>query len=97
MSEQVINYYRCQGCDRPWADIWDCEADDDCPQCGDTCTPHESHPADRGDQPIPSVLFDGHAVLQALSEQARRRTSPENVSDVLDAVVRLMKQERGAQ
>lgn len=38
-----------------------------------------------------AVLFDGHAVLQALDEQARKRTSPESVSDVLDAVVRLMR------
>jgi hypothetical protein len=39
----------------------------------------------------PSVLFDGFAVLQALDEKAKGRTSAENVSDVLDAVVRLMR------
>lgn len=39
----------------------------------------------------PSVLFDGFAVLQALHEKAKWRTSAENVSDVLDAVVRLMR------
>lgn len=39
----------------------------------------------------PAVLFDGFAVLQALDEKAKGRTSAENVSDVLDAVVRLMR------
>lgn len=39
----------------------------------------------------PAILFDGYAVLQALDENARKRTSPENVSDVLDAVVRIMR------
>lgn len=39
----------------------------------------------------PAVLFDGFAVLQALDEKAKGRTSAENVSDVLDAVVRTMR------
>ncbi len=39
----------------------------------------------------PDVLFDGFAVLQALDSKAKVRTSAENVSDVLDAVVRLMR------
>lgn len=43
---------------------------------------------------IPSVLFDGFAVYSALSDKARQRTSAENVSDVLDAVVRILKQEK---
>jgi len=40
---------------------------------------------------IPAVLFDGYAVFKALSKDATRRTSTENVSDVLDAVVRLLR------
>lgn len=43
-----------------------------------------------GGQAVPDVLFDGYAVLQALTEDARKRTSPNNVCDVLDAVVRLL-------
>lgn len=39
----------------------------------------------------PAILFDGFAVLQALDDKAKTRTSAENVSDVLDAVVRLMR------
>lgn len=39
----------------------------------------------------PAILFDGFAVLQALDENARKRTSSLNVCDVLDAVVRLMR------
>lgn len=40
---------------------------------------------------LPDVLFDVFAVLQALDAKAKARTSAENVSDVLDAVVRLMR------
>lgn len=40
---------------------------------------------------IPDALFDGHAVLHALTESARKRTGPENVSDVLDAAVRIIR------
>lgn len=42
-------------------------------------------------QAVPDVLFDGYAVLQALDVKAKTRTSLENVSDVLDAVVRIMR------
>lgn len=40
---------------------------------------------------IPDILFDGWSVLQALTGPAKKRTSPENVSDVLDAVVNILK------
>lgn len=43
---------------------------------------------------IPHELFDGYSVLQELTQQQRLRTSPENVSDVLDAAVRLMRRMR---
>jgi hypothetical protein len=42
---------------------------------------------------VPDVLFDGFAVLNALSDKAKARTSSENVSDVLDAVVKLLRDE----
>lgn len=45
----------------------------------------------------PEELFDGCAVERELTGQARRRTSTENVIDVLDAVVRLMKRRRARQ
>jgi hypothetical protein len=48
-----------------------------------------------GRVPLPEVLFDGYAVSQALSPQAKQRTSLENVSDVLDAVVRLLRHPAG--
>ena len=38
-----------------------------------------------------SVLFDGFAVYQFLTEPAKKRTSPQNVSDTLDAVISAMK------
>lgn len=43
---------------------------------------------------IPDLLFDGNAVYAALGDSARRRTGPENVSDVLDAVVSLLRGSR---
>jgi hypothetical protein len=36
-------------------------------------------------------LFDGHAVLMELTPLERTRTQGVNVSDVLDAIVRLMR------
>lgn len=39
----------------------------------------------------PFELFDGWAVYQEIAEHRKVRTSPENVSDVLDAVVRLIR------
>jgi hypothetical protein len=36
----------------------------------------------------PVELFDGHLVFQHLTDYARKRTSPDNVSDVLDALKR---------
>lgn len=41
--------------------------------------------------PIPDALFDGRAVYAELDVKAHSRTSADNVSDVLDAVVRLMR------
>lgn len=41
---------------------------------------------------IPEELYDGHAVFSAMDDKGKKRTGPENVSDVLDAVVRLIKQ-----
>lgn len=49
-----------------------------------------------GAMPLPDVLFDGMAVLRALSPEAARRTCADNVSDVLDALVRLMRSEATA-
>jgi hypothetical protein len=43
---------------------------------------------------VPDVLFDGYAVLQALSERAKTRTSAENVSDTLDAIVKILRTEQ---
>lgn len=45
---------------------------------------------------LPSVLFDGFAVFQALPDKAKRRTSVDNVDDVLTAVVALLRTENSA-
>lgn len=40
---------------------------------------------------VPEVLFGGYEVMQAMSEKAKARTSPQNVADVLDAAVKLIR------
>jgi len=42
---------------------------------------------------LPEVLFDGHRVYRSLPPKALQRTSPENVADVLDCVVRLARED----
>lgn len=48
-------------------------------------------------QGIPEVLFDGYKVYQELTKAEEKRTSYENVSDVLDAVVRILRRSNPAQ
>lgn len=52
-----------------------------------------SHAPKNGDREIPSILFDGYAVLQSMPPEYRKRTSAENVGDVLDAVVSILRRE----
>lgn len=40
------------------------------------------------------LIYDGHAVYQGMTDQARLRTGPDNVSDVLDSLNRLTKAAR---
>ncbi len=30
----LLNFYRCDRCDRMWTDEWSCACDDECPRCG---------------------------------------------------------------
>jgi hypothetical protein len=41
----VLNTYDCPRCKTHWTDEWDCGCDDDCPQCGLTCSPTSSEDA----------------------------------------------------
>lgn len=39
----MINHYTCERCNHDWTDVWDCAADDDCPECGARhMSPHDS-------------------------------------------------------
>ncbi len=29
-----LNSYSCPDCDEHWEDEWDCQCDDECPECG---------------------------------------------------------------
>lgn len=42
---------------------------------------------------LPLIVFDGFQVYQRLSERAKTRTSSDNVSDVLDAVVKILREQ----
>ncbi|MGC3581307.1 hypothetical protein ACPTKM_28410 [Pseudomonas aeruginosa] len=48
-------------------------------------------PVAQAQHSVPDVLFDGAAVYAALDDRQRMFTSPENVSVVLDAVVRVVR------
>ena len=39
---KTINHYFCESCDLLWQDIWECECNDDCPQCKIETEPYES-------------------------------------------------------
>lgn len=43
---------------------------------------------------LKEIIYSGLTVYDALDEKARQRTSADNISDVLDAIVRLFKQQR---
>jgi hypothetical protein len=30
----LLNFYRCDRCERLWSDEWSCACDDECPYCG---------------------------------------------------------------
>ena len=37
------NFYKCPTCGHEWEDSWDCQCDDDCPECGERhISPYES-------------------------------------------------------
>lgn len=54
----------------------------------------QTEPSDLLSGVVGEVLFDGHAVLQELRDREKHFVSPEAVSGVLDAVVRLIKKGR---
>jgi hypothetical protein len=67
---------------------------DETPERCDTCLREfAAAPAAGGEDELPAILFDGHAVYAQLDDRQKARTSPENVADVLDAVVRAARKE----
>ena len=41
------NFYKCPKCGTEWEDEWDCQCDDDCPECGNRhISPHHSEEID---------------------------------------------------
>ena len=60
--------------------------------CAALATPPLKPAAPEGSvQALPEILFDGPTVYGNLDQKAKARTSYENVSDVLDAVVRALR------
>jgi len=41
-----VNHYECT-CGTEWIDRWSCACDDECPNCGKSISPDESHEADK--------------------------------------------------
>lgn len=37
-----LNHYYCEDCDLDWTDEWDCQCDNECPNCGADYTPVRS-------------------------------------------------------
>ncbi len=58
----------------------------------DQCTMFISTEQDQSNA-TPEILYDGYGVYREMTELAKENATPESVSDVLDAVVRLMKRE----
>lgn len=57
-----LNFYRCDRCGEAWSDEWDCQCDDDCPTCGQTCSPAMSEDVEKEsgeDLRIAAVYTDG--------------------------------------
>jgi hypothetical protein len=79
----------CERCGKPLPPLsqWSMPA---CPACVEAASA-QPPPAE-----LPPELFDGHAVLQQLAPWHRARTSPENVSDVLAALVTLIRKRQRA-
>lgn len=48
----------------------------------------------QADARIPDWIYDGYAVYSRLSDKAKARTSPENVSDTLDAIKAMLTAEK---
>lgn len=42
-APEYVNYYKCPNCGEEWEDEWDCEVEDECPNCGTRhITPYKS-------------------------------------------------------
>jgi hypothetical protein len=46
----TLNFYSC--CGLVWVDLWDCECDDKCPDCGHEIEPFESQEVKALEQPL---------------------------------------------
>jgi len=46
MKYKWLNQYECEKCDCQWEDVWDCQVDDDCPECHTNTSPYESEEVD---------------------------------------------------
>ena len=44
-----VNHYHCVDCNHEWSDEWDCQCDDECPDCGTALSPLRSEEVNRED------------------------------------------------
>lgn len=66
-----LNKYTCYACNHEFDDIWDCEAEMDCPQCdAAACTPHTSTTIDESEVPegVLSEIEEAKRPLAAIGQ-----------------------------
>lgn len=64
---EFINYYRCPSCGHQWYDVWSCQVNDDCPECGARhIEPHRSEDHTEEQQPMTINITPNWAPLVAV-------------------------------
>ena len=76
------NHYRCPDCRHQWADGWDCQVDDDCPECGlRHISPYYSDDGSGSEE-------DRERALQAADERLQRELEAQGQADAAPAPAR---------
>lgn len=75
------NHYDCSTCGAVWDDLWSCASDDDCPECGSTCTPHCSDVLTDVDQ-------DGNGVFHLRRQDAEGHLTNDLTRPLLAQIAR---------
>ena len=73
-----INYYNCPKCGHEWQDTYDCQPDDDCPECG------ERHVAPFESKDVPKPSSELAALAPKLASEAEAKgIEPESLDEAV--------------